>query len=396
MERTEVAYHEAVEVVRQCCGPVGLKASASAAGYHEVWARDSMITALGARYIPDPVIQDALRASVSNLKMHQSSIGSIPNFINETGEQANFRAYADSGLWWLIGSANLAPDPQMSLKVLHWYEHQDVDRSGVISMQEASDWQDLLCTRGKGLSLNCLYVLALRATAKLFHASETEQGRRCLKLADKVAERVNRLFWYGGDGNMLPHIAHTFSTMDNPLTDSLGRRRWIPTKHQLTGEQYYLPYLGFRTAGEWFDTLGNLLAVLAGVARDNETRVILDFISRHRLDTHPVCCLTPAIQPGDADWRDYYYPTNQPHHYHNGGIWPFIGGIYTAALVKAGRLADAAEALSKLAETNLRGKFNEWHHGESGEPMGVEWQAWSAGCYLLAFECVRTQRVELV
>jgi len=374
---------------------MGLKASGAPRGYHQLWARDSMITSLGARFVPDPLIQDALRTSVSRLKLCQSAAGAIPNYVDET-TGANFRAYADGGLWLIIGGAALAPDPETTRRILRWYRHQDVDHSGLLSMQEASDWQDLFCTRGKGLTLNCLYVLALRAAAQVSEASDAEQSRRYRECADRVAERINRLFWYRGDGNMLPHIAHTFSTMDNPLQDSLGRSRWIPAKQYLRGEQYYLPYLGFRAAGEWFDSLGNLLAILAGVAGETESQIILNFISRHGLDTYPVRSLTPAIRPGDADWRDYYHPTNQPHHYHNGGIWPFIGGIYVAALVKAGHFEAAADALRKLAELNLRGRFNEWHHGESGEPMGVECQAWSAGGYLFAFECVRRGRVEFL
>jgi glycogen debranching enzyme len=262
-------------------------------------------------------------------------------------------------------------------------------------MQEASDWQDLLCTRGKGLYLNCLYVLALRAAAKLFEASDPEECDRCLQRATKVAERLNDMFWYRGHGDMLPHISHTFSTVDNPWTDSLGRPRWIPSKKHLVHEKYYLPYLGFRAVGEWFDSLGNLLAILAGVANDDKTHIILDFISRHGLDAWPLRSLTPAIQPGDSDWREYYSLINQPHHYHNGGVWPFIGGFYVAALVKAGRHVAAARTLRNLAALNLRGEFNEWHHGETGEPMGVKRQAWSAGLYLFAFECVHRGCVQL-
>jgi glycogen debranching enzyme len=48
-----------------------------------------------------------------------------------------------------------------------------------------------------------------------------------------------------------------------------------------------------------------------------------------------------------------------PDHYRNGGVWPFIGGFYVAALVHAGRPNEATEALNSLAELNLRRKFNE-------------------------------------
>ena len=42
------------------------------------------------------------------------------------------------------------PMLQTSRRVLAWYECQDVDQSGLLSMQESTDWQDLFCTRGKG------------------------------------------------------------------------------------------------------------------------------------------------------------------------------------------------------------------------------------------------------
>ncbi len=358
-------------------------------GHHQVWARDSMIAALGARLVDDAEIQDAIRRSVSLLKFHQAPSGAIPNNVDCSTLRPNFRAYADAGLWWVIGSSLLAPDPDAIRAVLRWYECQDVDQSGLLSMQESSDWQDLFCTRGKGLYLNCLYVLALRCAARVFELCDRSQAENCRALVEKVKEAVNRWFWYQADGNLLRHISHTFSTESSEAQDSLGRKRWIPEKRSLVTEAYYLPYLGFRAVGEWFDSLGNLMAILSGVAGPACAGVILDFFSRHKLNEWPVRALTPAIQPGDTDWRDYYGMLNTPHHYHNAGVWPFIGGFYVAALVAARRLREAETTLHRLAELNRAGEFNEWHHGETGDPMGVKDQAWSAGMYLFAFECVQ-------
>ena len=53
------------------------------------------------------------------------------------------------------------------------------------------------------------------------------------------------------------------------------------------------------------------------------------------------------------------------------------------------------EPLLNLAELNRRGQFNEWHHGETGEPLGAQDQAWSAGMYLFACECVTRGQVAL-
>ena len=351
-----------------------------------------MIAALGARLVDDDQIQTALRASLYLLRDHRPSTGPIPNNVDGVTLRPNFRAYADGGLWWVIGSTLLAPDPPAVREVLRWYEFQDVDQSGLLSMQESSDWQDLFCTRGQGLYLNCLHVLALRAAARIFGPEESD---RYLQRAAAAAERVNHRFWYAGDRNLLRHISHQFSTEGLAQQDSLGRQRWLPEKRYLADEPYYLPYVAFRDVGEWFDSFGNLLAILAGVADPQRAGFILDLISRHAIDKWPLRSLTPAVQPGDRDWRDYYASLNLPFCYHNGGVWPFIGGFYVAALTKAGRHDAAAKALRDLTALNQRGHFNEWHHGETGEPMGVQDQAWSAGMYLFACDSVRRGQVEL-
>lgn len=334
-----------------------------------------MIALLGGALVEDAAIRDALSASVALLKTRRAPAGAIPNNVNPDSGIANFRAYADAGLWWIIGSRILHADQACIDDVLAWYACQDVDQSGLLSMQESADWQDRFCTRGKGLYLNCLYKLVLDLCGR--HAE-----------AARLADRMNEYFWYRGDGDMLRHVRHTFSTESQEAQDSLGRRRWLPIKRKLADEPHYLPWLGFRAVGEWFDSLGNLLAIVSGVADAGATATILDFIDRHHLADRPMKALHPAIRPGDPDWRDYYGMLNLPEHYHNGGIWPFIGGFYVAALVMADRDRDAEAALGRLAALNNAGEFSEWHHGATGEPMGVRDQAWSAGMYIYAYECV--------
>jgi hypothetical protein len=259
-----------------------------------------------------------------------------------------------------------------------------VDNSGLLSMQESADWQDLFCTRGKGLYLNCLYVLALRRAAALGGPRSAEWRDR----ADFAAGNINRWLWYAGDGELFRHVMHSFST-ESLETDSLGRKRWIPRKQALVGEQYYLPYLSFRDAGEWFDTFGNLLAIIGGVADTRQARSILRLIELHGAPDFPVKALFPAVRPGNPDWREYYGELNQPDCYHNGGVWPFLGGFYVATLVATGELRHAAKVLERLESLNRAGEFNEWHDGRTGEPAGVCGQAWSAGMYLYAAECVK-------
>jgi hypothetical protein len=379
---------DAIASLRRCAFPGGLRASGGRAGHRQVWARDAMIALLGGSLSGDPTITEALQSSLALLRSKQALVGAIPNNVDSVSLRPNFRAYADGGLWWIIGSSILSPDPDTAERILHWYECQDVDQSGLLSMQESADWQDLFCTRGKGLYLNCLHVLALESAARM---TGGDRKHAYHARAAIVRERINRFFWYRGDGDLLPHIRHTFSTESVEQQDSLGRKRWLPRKTSLVKERYYLPWLGFRACGEWFDTLGHCLAILSDVASPEQTADILSLVRKYGIANRPAKAIHPNVRPGDPDWRDYYSSLNQPGHYHNGGIWPFIGGFWVAALVKAGDFAAAEAALVRLAELNRAGGFNEWHHGDNGTPMGVVDQAWSAGMYIYACACVKEQ-----
>jgi hypothetical protein len=341
-----------------------------------------MICALGASVSKDDRIRGAICRSLRTLASAQTPLGAIPNNIDPETGRANFRAYADGGLWYAVAGLLWDHDRASVDHALSWYRFQDVDQSGLISIQESSDWQDLFCTRGKGLYVNCLHVLALRLAGDHEHA-------------ERAAAEINRWFWYDGDEDLFRHVAHSFST-DSVEGDSLGRERWIPRKRVLADASYYLSYLSFREVGEWFDSFGNLLAILAGVADETRTRTILEFIEQHHLNRYPIQAIFPPIHPGDSDWRDYYGELNDPGYYHNGGVWPFLGGFYVAALVKAGEQERAAAALERLGDLNRAGEFNEWHDGVTGEPKGVRDQAWSAAMYLYAEACVAAGRVLLL
>jgi len=105
------------------------------------------------------------------------------------------------------------------------------------------------------------------------------------------------------------------------------------------------------------------------------------------------------IQPADPDWLPRYELFNKPGEYHNGGIWPFIAGFYVAALVAAKRFSLAEEKLVALTQCvrksydkNLPFGFNEWIKSQDGEPMGQDWQTWSAALYLYAAACVEEKK----
>jgi hypothetical protein len=141
------------------------------------------------------------------------------------------------------------------------------------------------------------------------------------------------------------------------------------------------------------DVFANVIAYLYRVIDDHRAESVWRFLRQINADQpFPIKVLYPVIQPGDADWRDYFLVNllNLPHHYHNGGIWPFVGGLWVRFLMRLRRKKNAAEALAKLAALNHLGiygdwEFSEWAHGQTGEAMGKEHQAWSAASYVAAY-----------
>jgi glycogen debranching enzyme len=78
--------------------------------------------------------------------------------------------------------------------------------------------------------------------------------------------------------------------------------------------------------------------------------------------------------------------------YHNGGIWPMVGGFWVTALVAAGRAAQAKDELVKLARACAvqNWAFAEWLHGKTLGPRGMQGQSWNAAAFLMAEYAVST------
>jgi hypothetical protein len=81
---------------------------------------------------------------------------------------------------------------------------------------------------------------------------------------------------------------------------------------------------------------------------------------------------------------------NMPWQYHNGGIWPFVGGFWILALAACGMRGEAEQDLVRLARANQLGNwaFNEWLHGQTFQPCGMSGQSWNAAAFLLAWHAL--------
>jgi len=172
---------------------------------------------------------------------------------------------------------------------------------------------------------------------------------------------------------------------------------------------YYLPWIwkdhdGIREQEDWFDSSGNLLAIIFGLAEKKRAESIIKFIKGHKVNKpYPVKAIYPPIEIHSSEWKDYFSKciANEPYSYINGGIWPYIGGLYVVALVAVGKIKEAEIELDQLAKTNLLGKehaweFNEWIHPITGKASGSDYHAWSAGAYIFAYHAVKQKQVPLI
>jgi glycogen debranching enzyme len=403
MDIIKIGEKEAVKIIKQCCDDIGIKASAHYTGYPQVWARDSMITMLGATQFSDKDTKNTLQKTLCTLRDNQTDLGLIPASIVVKDGKKDFRAYADGNAWYVIGQYNFfqtyhdkqfLEESWISIqKTMQWLECQDVYQSGLLAMQEGADWMDHIAVRGRGLSINALYYQSLISAAALAAIlDDTDNQVFYNERALFVRDQLRSLFWV----DVIEQKTYEDDFLNEELNILYGHKQAL-----LRQRPYFLPYIGFRTVGTWLDTLGNLYTILFDIADKEQGNQILSYIQQVGVNTpFPAKAMYPTIRPGDIDWRDYYLNKNLnlPDHYHNGGIWPFIGGFYVAALVKDKRFIEAEQQLEQLARVNKKGKnndweFNEWMHGITGEPMGFEHQAWSAAMFLYASACVKKKKV---
>lgn len=402
----------ALDILHRCATPHGFKASADPAGYPQVWGRDSIVTLLGAIASGDPELIAAGRASLDSLGSAQSCWGLVPlNITPETGYISTENAGAcDANLWYILGQYALfqaTGDRQAFskawpriIRALNWLQYQDMNECGLLEIPEAGNWMDLISIRYNTLYDNVLYYAATLIYEQVCsQIPELSTDVPCHNSADSIHERLNLLFWIDRCW-VASHFAEHLEKL------KAIRLEWFMLYYNIgtiSSRPFYLPWVAFREYGDWCDSLGNLLAILTGVADGHRAEHILRYMLQVGMaEPYPTKAIYPPIYPGESAWREYYRSRNLnlPHQYHNGGIWPMVGGFHVAALVRRNWQAEAERLLVRLANANRQGfhsnwEFNEWMHGETGHPMGFAHQAWSAAMFLYAENAVRTGALPL-
>jgi hypothetical protein len=343
-------------------------------GYPEPYTRDLMFSILGIAVSNNQKLLDSVRKVLETLAKNQTEHGHIPSLVHDK----NDRGSSDTTPLFLLGVGiyrKLTGDMEFLhdavKKSLTWMEYQSPSDRFLVAQQPTSDWRDEQWVIGYGLYVNTLVYSYLKL---LGHNNR----------AEKVHQEMSRFTITGG-------------TMHHHVHEGLV------VKHK--------PYYAFWSykihSSERFDLLGNCLAILSGIASPSRADEMVSWIEEEcegmklrgdlAVDLPPN--FFPYVNPDDPDWHVRYAIYNKPGEYHNGGVWPFICGFYIAALVAAKRYKLAKEKLVELTRVikfstskTVDFGFNEWIKAQNGQPMGQDWQTWSASLYLYAAKCVEEKR----
>jgi glycogen debranching enzyme len=357
-------YEKAIETIKICSNPQGLYASGGKDGYKGVWARDSIISLIGAISDKKNDFKEVFKRSLVILGKAQSKRGQIPNAVHgfeDKKPKVNYFS-VDSSLWYIIGhyaykkkygNELFKKNKEKIKKALVWLEYRDFGEDELLDQLPTTDWQDAFPHKyGETINTHALYYKSLKLMKN--------------KRADKIKKIINE-----------------------------------DEEHRLWGKDFYYAYRWknhnkYKEIGEWFDSLGNLLAIIFDLSDKKRSKKIISYINRNKINKpYPMKAIYPPIRKKSKYWEDYFMDCDarKPYQYLNAGIWPFIGGFYILALIKTKKFNEAKKELRLLAESNLKGNpFPEWVNPINRKTHGI-YQAWSAGMYILAYNSLKKKRI---
>lgn len=388
-----LAHKKSIELLHLNSAPFGFRAAHSndqKPEYAYLFGRDGSICALCCLDEDEPGLKQQAQKTLESLRDNRSDLGQVPCRINPGTNYKDFwfPGNLDSTLWWALASLKLVQHSS-SLKThwqrdiehsLTWLRYQDTAEIGLLTQGQGADWADEMPNHGAVLYSNALWYKVVCEYIQTYGTSALIDNA----YQQQLKQSFNYVFW--------PYQDHQVTTANRALARSL---EWVSS--DLIKQPYYISYMSRRAYGRRCDIFGNILALMFGLADEHQQISIEKYLlSIHVATPYPGRSLYPVIYPGEAEWQDGMATRAQdvPHQYHNGGIWPFIGGFWVTYVAthhsSALMPAEPDQELHKLAQANQLNdwQFNEYLHGQFGTPMGIAKQSWNAATYLLAYKAV--------
>uniref|UniRef100_A0A1D1Z228 Alkaline/neutral invertase n=1 Tax=Anthurium amnicola TaxID=1678845 RepID=A0A1D1Z228_9ARAE len=348
-------------------------------------------------------------AMPASFKVLHDPVRKIDTLIADFGESAIGRvAPVDSGFWWIIllraytkttGDLSLSetPECQKGMRLIL-----------TLCLSEGFDtFPTLLCADGCSMidrrmgvygypiEIQALFFMALRsALALLKHDAEGKEFvERIVKRLHALSYHMRSYFWL--DFQQLNDIyrykteeySHTAVNKFNVIPDSIPD--WVFDFMPTRGGYFIGNVSPARMDFRWF-ALGNCVAILSSLATPEQSMAIMDLIEsrwEELVGEMPLKVCYPAIE--SHEWRIVTGcdPKNTRWSYHNGGSWPVLLWMLTAACIKTGRPQIARRAIELMENRLQKDSWPEYYDGKLGRYIGKQarkFQTWSIAGYLVA------------
>ncbi|XP_022928454.1 probable alkaline/neutral invertase B isoform X1 [Cucurbita moschata] len=345
----------------------------------------------------------------ASFKVLHDPVRNSETLIADFGESAIGRvAPVDSGFWWIIllraytkstGDSSLAelPECQKGMRlILSLCLSEGFDTFPTLLCADGCCMIDRrMGVYGYPIEIQALFFMALRCALLLLkHDHEGKDFiERITKRLLALSYHMRTYFWL--DLKQLNDIyrykteeySHTALNKFNVIPDSLPE--WIFDFMPIHGGYFIGNVSPARMDFRWF-CLGNCIAILSALATPEQSTAIMDLIEsrwEELVGEMPLKVCYPAIE--SHEWRIITGcdPKNTRWSYHNGGSWPVLLWLLTAACIKTGRPQIARRAI-ELAETRLlKDSWPEYYDGKLGRYIGKQarkFQTWSIAGYLVA------------
>lgn len=344
--------------------------AAVARRYTRIFGRDAAICVMAMCGSGVPALEQGAVASLDALASQQAANGQIPKYVDPEGQDADFwyLGCIDATLWWLIAVDHVRRHGGVGAthwhaeveRAIHWLLAQEHQHFRLLQQNEASDWADIMPRSGYVLYTNALWFDVKRRFA-LEHAEETRH-----------------------------HFNHLFNPFQRDLPEY--HRARLLRHYARRGRRdpgLYLSFVNLAVVGDEGDVFGNVLAIQSELAdAAMAQRIVRTIDAAHASQPYPLRVVLHPLSQQHELWRAYMgrHRQNIVHQYHNGGIWPFVGGFWVMALARLGLQQQAWTELARLAQANAQDdwRFTEWFHGRTLAPMGMAGQSWNAAAFLLA------------
>lgn len=290
---------QARDLIRAACTPWGIKASlVKLDNYNAIFTRDAVMSGVVGLLLKDDIIINGLKNTLVQLKKRQGKQGQIPSNFTIGSDQQEKISYGtlspkiDSCTWYLIGVGLLIKAGRIESqefeesteKVVNLLDALEFNGKHLMYIPKGGNWADEYVYDGYILYDQLLRIWGLNLVAEVFDVQSWKDKSNAIKEC----------------------IVSNYKNENSPHLDAS-----------------FYPGGRFET----FDLAAHTLAAIVMDEKELDLATFFDWIKNAFIDKKRFPpAFYPVISPGDPDWNTLakfhlFSFKNQPHHYHNGGIW---------------------------------------------------------------------------